>query len=243
MLPLLLFCVATAPSAPPSPSENAPAVASFAPTNLTVTGLEQGFLGHGTPEFRWALSCDGCVAVRQTAYRVTLQPATDDADGHTLLDTGRVVTVALRHTTASVVSPSTPLPLESDTAYRWQLEIWGTVGPHAVTSVASGSFRTALLRSDEWHGAEWIGGGTALRSEFPLAGGIHSATAYVSGAGCFELSVNGAKVAPQVFLERARRDDIPNSHFRATIHSDTMTSLRFAASWASVPMVRMLYRA
>ena len=204
MLPLLLaLCVAATTSASPSPSDVLSAMVSFAPTNLTITGLEQGFIGHATPEFRWALSCDGCVAVKQTAYRVTLQPngATDDTN--TLLDTGRVVTPALRHATVSVVSRSSPLPLESDTPYRWELEVWGIVGFHAVTGVASGSFRTALLRSSDWDGAEWIGGGTALRSEFPLASGVQSATAYVSGAGCFELSVNGAKAAPQVFLERA----------------------------------------
>ena len=198
-----------------------PSATAFGPTKLSITGLEKGFLGHSAPEFRWQLRCDSCLSVRQTGYRITVH---DDEDAgaageDVLLDTGDVSETRLRHTTASVASPHATLPLKSDRRYRWQLTVSVNVGADgaAVTGSASGYFHTALLRSADWGGAAWIGGGTSLRTDFNLASGeIVDASAYVSGAGCFELTVNGLKVAPGVFLE---------------------------PSWASVPMVRMLYRA
>ena len=216
MAPLALALATALAAGTPS---NPLALASFAPTNATITGLERGFLGHAQPEFRWALRCEGCAAVRQTAYRLTLHEhphgaAHADELAEPLFDSGRVEKAALRHATASVLpGRDSSLPLRSDRRYRWELTVWAVANGAAVSGRTAATFQTALLHDSDWAGAEWIGGGTALRTDTPPlpSGAIAAATAYVSGVGCFELSVNGEKVAPGVFLE---------------------------PSWANVPMVR-----
>eukprot|EP00041_Stephanoeca_diplocostata_P034486 m.1179680 g.1179680 ORF g.1179680 m.1179680 type:complete len:955 (+) comp24529_c0_seq57:140-3004(+) len=77
--------------------------------------------------------------------------------------------------------------------------------------------RTAL-KSQDWGGAEWIGGGTLLRGQFHLPPEplIRSASAFVSGVGCAELTVNGKKPDNTSFLN---------------------------PGWAVLPTVRNVYRA
>lgn len=223
MLLLLPLSLCTGASAHPS-SETADTGLTRAPlalADLRLTGLEKegSFLGHSAPEFRWSLRCDGCHSVRQTTYRITVHDE-EAQRAEPLWDTGDVLEGRLRHATATATNPYETLPLlGSNRQYRWKLAVSAVVNGQSetVSAVASSQFRTALLRTSDWDAATWIGGGTALRTEFKLVGStVASAQAFVSAAGCFDLSVNGQKAAPGVFLE---------------------------PSWASFPPVRMLYRA
>ena len=183
---------------------------AFAPVALRIAGAEHApFLGHASPSFRWSLACGGCKSVVQRCYELRVL---DAGTGAAVLSTGRVNSSRLGHEASA-------LGLRSDAAYTWSVVVFGAHSAAAgeVTGVAQASFRSALLRGSDWAGAAWIGGGTALRTGFTLpARKVARATAYVSGAGCFQLSANGEKVAPGVFFE---------------------------PSWANLPPVRMLYRA
>lgn len=179
----------------------------------------------------------GCVGVRQVAFQVTVHEiGASNTTSMMIYDSGRVESPFLRHLAWLLAgegsssssrggggggggeSSTISSLLRSDSRYSWHLRVWVTaVGePTVLFGEASETFHTALLRLQDWNGAQWIGGGTAIRTGFVLeAKKIASATAYASGAGCFALTVNGAK-ATEAFLE---------------------------PSWANLPPARMLYRA
>eukprot|EP00038_Savillea_parva_P015483 m.14055 g.14055 ORF g.14055 m.14055 type:complete len:1286 (-) comp3115_c0_seq1:253-4110(-) len=129
----------------------------------------------------------------------------------------------------------TPGHIASNTAYiveikaRWMVPVAVAPGAgdsngttHAMaTGVATArvAFRTAL-RSADWPalGAAGIGGGTALRARFTLPANRHvkTATTFVSGVGCVDITVNGVRPDNASFLN---------------------------PGWANLPTVRMLYSA
>ena len=82
---------------------------------------------------------------------------------------------------------------------------------------------TALQRSAVWPGADWIGGGTQLRSTFAVRSAPTRATLYASGLGCFSLSLNGASVSG------------------ASPHS--VGSSLMDPGWSTIPNMRLLYTA
>jgi alpha-L-rhamnosidase len=237
---IIICCVATAADAAAAATPALPPQVNFSPTGLRVSGAEHSSQGNTrggfvdssrSLEFRWALSCPGCLAVTQSFYQVTVHEkargGSSTSAPSTVFDTGKVRAAALRH-----LSPHAGR-LQSNTEYTMELRVWAAVGvppggnaeeghanssvPLASAATTASSFRTALLRQEDWAGAAWIGGGTQLRTEFQLPAGktVASANAFVSGAGCFALTVNGKKVT-EAFLE---------------------------PSWANLPPARMLYRA
>mmetsp|Transcript_19634 Transcript_19634/g.52347 ORF Transcript_19634/g.52347 Transcript_19634/m.52347 type:complete len:977 (-) Transcript_19634:139-3069(-) len=181
----------------------------FAPVDLRVRG-ENNFVGDLRPDFRWALACDGCSGVLLSSFRLRIWDVASDLE---VWDTGYVASHTSRYRTSELMHF-----LRGDASYAWTLTVRGSaMGAPNMSGEATATFRTALLRAEDWRGAMWIGGGTAYRTEFrlPATKPSVSAVAYVSGVGCVEVTVNGQKVV-DAFME---------------------------PSWANIPRVRMYYRA
>ncbi len=85
-------------------------------------------------------------------------------------------------------------PLSSDTTYSVTVATETAAG--WANSSAGAAFGTGLLTPAAWAGAAWVGGFNQLRGSFSLpAGAVSRARAYVTGVGCAELWVNGARVS------------------------------------------------
>jgi alpha-L-rhamnosidase len=91
--------------------------------------------------------------------------------------------------------------LKASTKYTFELSVWTSEDisrwpdSRAAHATARGQFHTALFSPAEWS-AEWIGGGTMLRSSLFSARNntMVSASLFASGIGCFSLTINGISV-------------------------------------------------
>jgi alpha-L-rhamnosidase len=108
-------------------------------------------------------------------------------------------------------------PLESGKLYYWKAQVWDNHNQHAWSSPAS--WRTGLLNSADWKGAQWIAYEKiadsnisvlpvdgrkdkfyannilpVFRKSFTIHKKIKSAVVYISGLGQFEMHLNGQKV-------------------------------------------------
>eukprot|EP01048_Picozoa_sp_COSAG05_P000978 COSAG05_NODE_31_length_28416_cov_170.150652_1_plen_1216_part_10 len=91
--------------------------------------------------------------------------------------------------------------LEASTRYNFELSVWAfrdksrSSHTRAAHATVRGQFHTALFSPAEWT-AEWISGGTMLRSSpFSVRSNtMVSATLFASGIGCFSLTINGLNV-------------------------------------------------
>eukprot|EP01052_Picozoa_sp_SAG31_P006509 SAG31_NODE_300_length_18109_cov_47.887285_14_plen_134_part_00 len=106
---------------------------AFAPTALRISGAEHtqdGFLGHRTPVFRWALTaCDSCVGVKQTHYQLTVHqlPPTGPTEPHRrrpLLDTGKISGPSQQHAGTAREFHF----LRSDADYIWRVQVCSQTG-------------------------------------------------------------------------------------------------------------------
>ena len=85
-------------------------------------------------------------------------------------------------------------PLPADTDIYWTVAT--SPSPTApYTNSTPSRFTMGLLAPSDWQGARWIGGFNQLRRNFSLPSAPARARAYVTGVGCYELFVNGARVA------------------------------------------------
>lgn len=106
------------------------------------------------PVFSWQMVTDTLRQnQRQTAWRIEVV----DADGgNCVWDSGR------RSGSSSVGIKYEGLPLRPETRYRWRLHVWDEKDTEAMDSAF---FETAILDTDGWDGARWIG---APDGELPL---------------------------------------------------------------------------
>ena len=171
------------------------------------------FVDSPSPTFSWELDCrpnfspDSAPSVVAACPRGTVQTA------HQLqIFSAKRLVVDWGVINSPV--PSFALPqglgslLKASTKYTYELRVWTTsagkfqefqesgvrAAAHAAT--ARGQFNTALFSpSSEWS-AEWISGGTMLRSS-PFSARnstMVSASLFASGIGCFSLTINGVHV-------------------------------------------------
>ena len=94
---------------------------------------------------------------------------------------------------------------------------------HAGGRSASCRIHAALAPAAVWAGADWIGGGTQLRSTFAARAAPTRATLYASGLGCFSLTLNGESVTG------------------ASTHK--VDSSMMDPGWSTIPNMRLLYTA
>ena len=146
-------------------------------------------VGCGCDDDRAPLCCRGA---RAGAYQLKVLAAGGDEKA-VLFDSGRVASAATAHSVDAGLAP-----LEPDARYRWSVTLFPEdEGTDASGATAHGSFQTALRAAPDWKGAAWIAGFTQARAPFTVRedSAIASATAYASGLGCFELTLNGKPVA------------------------------------------------
>lgn len=157
-----------------------------APSNLQVEYMANA-LGIDTlqPTFTWALPPGASrlgPSAYQSSYRVQVW---QQATGHSVYDSGQQLGWAPIHHTAS------DLPLQSDTAYSWQL----TVMPGS--RQANATFTTGLLRQSDW-AAVWLTGQNLMRTVFNVspstAASLGRATLFVSACQYYEAYLDGVRI-------------------------------------------------
>ncbi len=128
-------------------------------------------------------------AATQSAYQIVVSSKQDAATGD-IWDTGKVASPEFIHIAYA------GRPLQSGTTYYWKVRYWDQNGnPSEYSRVAR--FETGLFDPGEWK-AKWIRGGNQVRKEFNLPTAPRRARAYVSGAGYYELRINGHKIGDHV---------------------------------------------
>ncbi|RYG72827.1 hypothetical protein EON80_03830 [bacterium] len=161
-------------------------------------------LNNGHPTLSWQLASTA-QGRGQKAYRVLVAGSLDSLKGNKgdYWDSGKVVSAN------STMVTYAGLPLESRARVFWKVMIWDEQDiPSRWSSPAS--WAMGLLQSQDWS-AKWIGAledpdpdstttypAPYFRKEFQTAKKITKATAYISGLGFYELSINGKKIGDQV---------------------------------------------
>jgi len=152
------------------------------------------------PRLSWTLDSSERAQV-QSAYQILVASSRTvlDANRGDLWDTGKV---ASRETFGIVYSGK---PLASHRPCYWKVRVWDGHGTPSEWSPAA-SWTMGFVKTEDWHAA-WIAWSrTALNSgplpifrrEFTIGRNVRRATAYISGLGFFELSINGHKVGDDV---------------------------------------------
>ena len=179
------------PALPPPAPQPAPPTA--APTNLLLEFMPAPVLGLDNlmPHFSWTPPASLArlpPAAMQSAARIVIL----NASGGTIWDSGVV------STTAPLMLPSVPLPLQSDRQYTWTVL---TADGNSQWSVASAParFHTGLLAPEDWNGASWVGGrraGTLLRKDFTVVEGapLAHASVFVSACQYYLLYLDGVRI-------------------------------------------------
>jgi hypothetical protein len=165
------------------------------------------------PVFSWQLSTTA-QSVKQTAYRIIVS----DNDSLIEKNKGNIWDSQKLPSSASIQVEFKGKELQPAKKYYWKVMVWDNKGKTATSSVAE--FQMGLLTSKDWSNAQWIGyeqlpdsniilplahgrgkrewGARKdilpmLRKTFTVSKSVKQATAYISGLGQFEMSVNGEK--------------------------------------------------
>lgn len=167
------------------------------------------------PGFSWKIDSKD-TDVLQTAYRVIVSESMEQLsqDRGTCWDSDKV------RSDNSIQVFYNGVSLEPAKTYYWKVKVWDNKGKESEWSEVS-RWKMGLISSADWGKAEWIafqetpnsqrivpgihsGGSDELgnmrnvlpcfRKDFRVKKGLKSATAYVSGLGHFEMSLNGQKV-------------------------------------------------
>lgn len=166
------------------------------------------------PELSWRLESND-TAVRQTAYRIIVSESRHllSRDSGACWDSKKV----LSGNSIRVAYQGTPLA--STKTYYWKVKVWDNKGNESRWSETA-RWKTGFIDSAGWGKAEWIAypdtagvkrivpgvhfGGSdewgdmknvlpCFRKSFEVKKELASATAYISGLGHFEMSLNGRK--------------------------------------------------
>lgn len=187
--------------------------------SLTITHLQcenrSNPIGVDTkkPVFSWQLQSTA-QSVRQTAYRIIVS----DSDSLIEKNKGNIWDSQKLPSSASIQVGYKGKDLQPAKKYYWKVTVWDNKGKTATSSIAS--FQMGLLTTKDWSNAQWIGyeqlpdSGILLplahgrgkrewgarknilpmlRKAFTINKTIKQATAFISGLGQFEMSINGEK--------------------------------------------------
>lgn len=165
-------------------------------------------------KFSWTLLCDEVSLPRAKqrcqeqqapeSFRLVVREGWSDPDGNSVEVANSGVQ---RHSSSAFrfnESLDDAVLLQSDRIYSWDLFFPSAVdvagGRAVLVKVATSTFRTTLS-PDDWSNAQWIGGGTLLRSTLakkPQAAPVTSAAFYATSLGCFSARINGVDVSDSV---------------------------------------------
>lgn len=142
------------------------------------------------PRFTWVMesAIDGTL---QVAYELEVR------QGKKLIwSSGKVLS------DQSVLVEYNGTPLQSNTAYTWQVRVWDNRGKVSGWSPV-GKFHTAFFYANDWK-AKWITIGfdenansrpvQYYRRTFPVKKGIIKATAFITAQGMYEAFINGKRI-------------------------------------------------
>jgi alpha-L-rhamnosidase len=193
---------------------DAPLSGSFAPPPLSAGHLrceyQQNPLGIDVlaPRLSWRMVTNER-GVLQTAYQVQAATSAEalSAGAPLLWDSGRIDSDV-----SSQVAYGGPALASGATCY-WQVRVWDNLGRTSAWSASGASpaawWEMGLLHAGDWQ-AQWIEPDwdedpqqmhpcPYLRTTAQLHGPIHSARAYVTAHGLYELHINGATIGDLVF--------------------------------------------
>jgi len=152
------------------------------------------FIDDQQPRFTWLFN-DNRRNAMQSAYQVLVASSKEQIDQNAgdLWDSGQ------QSNDQSHLIAYNGQPLQSGKQYWWKVRTWDQEG-NASDYSQPASFRTGLMKSDDWS-AQWIGNGATgkpprsimLRKNFQVRDEIKEATAYVTGLGSYVLFINGEK--------------------------------------------------
>lgn len=152
--------------------------------------------------------------VMQTAYQILVSGSKSNLDKNIgeIWDTKKV------NSGQSIHIPFKGIKPQAAKTYYWKIRVWDNSGNRSAWS-ASAFWQMGLLRKDDWKGAKWIAyekladsninslptdgkkdkynGNNVLpmfRKGFTVTKKIKKATAFISGLGHFEMTLNGTKV-------------------------------------------------
>ncbi|NBB76064.1 MAG: alpha-L-rhamnosidase, partial [Bacteroidetes bacterium] len=149
------------------------------------------------PRFSW-IPVSNKRGAEQSAYRILVSNdpgKIEDLEGD-LWDSGKVVSSETIHILYE--GPA----LKSVEDYYWRVQIWDELGEASEWSHIQ-HFSTGLIHQDEWIG-KWVShpdssvSAPLVRTEFEIGKPVKKATAFVTGAGYYELYLNGKKVGNHV---------------------------------------------
>ena len=147
-------------------------------------------MGVSHPRFTWIMESTNYSTV-QVAYELIVR------QGKKLMwSTGKVVN------DQSVLIEYNGSPLQSNTAYTWQVRVWDNHGKVSDWS-SPGKFHTAFFQSTDWK-AKWISIGfnedaklrpvQYFRRNFQVNKKLVKATAFISAQGMYEAYLNGKRI-------------------------------------------------
>jgi len=166
-----------------------------------------------TPKLSWKFS-SAARNVTQSAYQVLVSDdqASLKKNKGTVWDSGKILS------DASIQVSYAGEPLQAGKEYYYKVRVWDNSGRISAWSAAA-FWQMGLLSMGDWKAAKWIGyeelsqadkivpavhlrgnfpekndALPLLRKQFNIARTVKKATAFVSGLGHFELSINGVKV-------------------------------------------------
>jgi alpha-L-rhamnosidase len=189
------------------------------PARLTCEYLENpAVVDVSQPRLSWInLASEGVRGQEQSAWQVKVAGSVENLEKADLWDSGK------RRSGQSIRVRYEGKPLESTQECWWKVRVWdrdGVVSPWSEPAF----WRMGLLEPGDWKagwiGAPWQGeealpkplGGPEgrpedfgppaplLRKEFAMEKKVHSAVAYLSGLGYFELYLNGEKVGQDLLI-------------------------------------------
>ncbi|MDR0815174.1 MAG: family 78 glycoside hydrolase catalytic domain, partial [Bacteroidales bacterium] len=149
------------------------------------------------PRFSWIIDAAGERGVYQQAYRVVVSDKADELRNKT----GNCWDSGWTDSDNSISVEYAGLPLVGNHAYFWQVGV--KVNGSEIWSKPA-SFRTGLLRQDEWK-AQWVSTKEKIMQESPLfrktftiGKKVKEAYIYATAAGVYDLYLNGERVGDEV---------------------------------------------
>jgi alpha-L-rhamnosidase len=122
----------------------------------------------------------------QTAYRILVS-----RENAPVWDSGKICSPA------QYMVPYKGPELAEFEVYKGEISVWGCGYGENEAGLEPAARGTITLepgiRGERLGGCGWIGGGRYLRRDFTVDGGIKRGLAFITAAGCYELSVNGKK--------------------------------------------------
>ncbi|MDR3337442.1 MAG: glycoside hydrolase family 78 protein [Treponema sp.] len=133
------------------------------------------------PYFSWKYQ--GCPEdFMQTAYRILISK-----ENAPVWDSGRV------NSPLQYMIPYEGPKFEEFEVYKGEISVWGNKSGDQEPAAKGTIALEPGVCGERLGKCGWIGGNKYLRREFKIDGGIKRGLAYITAAGCYELSINGRK--------------------------------------------------